>query len=254
MDDIQLGKLKEQLPPVKSNIYVDVDSLFDTRLSTLYMLNDATAEELVTTGKYYDRVRDNFGSISADIFYTLYSRRNTEPLKLGIPTPIIDLVTEHYGSIVTDIKNIEKEEDLKIYLNIYPYRLEEEEIDVICRYIENYIPDVILEVIYKSIEDLTPRWIVDHVGCMFMYEANKWLEYHNGTSGIYTVPLLNIMLFAPALITGSSRDLTINKEYFKSLEEKMSLCIDYNLIDARYFSAKPIRIEEESKEDNKKEI
>ena len=235
-DEIKLKQLKN-LVKTKKNIYVELDSVVDTRLSTLYFLSPTIGEQEVQSGRYRRRIRDNFGPISYDIFRRYYNSRSKAVLEYGLPTYVVDLVKTHYGDLITDITQIELEEDVKIFINIFPYDLLEEEQEVIIKMFKEYIDDCEIEIIYKSPKDLTPKWVLDNVGCMFMYDALPWLEYHSSTGEIYNHPILNVMLFTPALVTGDGSNLKIDKEYFESLQKALEFTIDINLIDAYAFSA-----------------
>ena len=71
-------------------IYTDLDTLFDNRLSLLYLINNKLALSFKEDDKYLTRLKDNMGNMAYDIFYSFYRRRNKKLLELSIQTYILD--------------------------------------------------------------------------------------------------------------------------------------------------------------------
>ena len=252
-------KTEKSVAPNAKNIYLDLDVLFDTRLATLYYIDPDTADYVVRTGQYHKRFRDNFGCISADIFYSFYRTRNKGILQYGIPTHMWDVTKEHYGELLTDVRAIEKNEDLVIYVNTYPYDLLDDEVVVIADMLKAEIPDVRLKLIHKSTKELTPDWITTYIGTIFMYNANNWLEYHSANANIYNNPLVNVYVLAPRLVIGPSKyydkHVKFDKEYFLKIEKQMNIITNYYYIDPIMYSAKrvPVRVNKNDITDNEQD-
>lgn len=227
---------KEEIPEPMKSLYVDIDSLFDTRLSVLYLLNRTVAEEEVSSNRYRKRIRDNFGPISADVFRAFYNRRSERVLELAAPTRILEFIKIHFGDVLSDIKNLGMEEELTMYINVHPYDLSIEEMERLEEAFSNQLGENRVKVIKLDYDEISPAWIMQHVGCVFMYDMNKWLEYHSATGELYNIPLVKVQCYAPTILT-SSGDNKINKDYFKALQEQMSMIVDYQLVPTDIYSA-----------------
>ena len=247
MADTQKVFTTEGKTPVKKSIYVDVDSILDTRLSVLYLLSGQLAEQVTTDGSYFTRIRENFGPLSADIFQSFYDRRNKFVLKYAMPTKVISLIQLYIEDLAMDIKTAETDEEISMFINFYPYHdLEEDEVMLVINLIKKFLPELHIKPIFMSREELTPSWVIDHVGCMFKYDNYRWLEYHGTTTKLFTTPLLDVMYFTPAVVVGSEiDDKKMDQDFFIELEESMKLVIDYNILDISYFCMDMSLIEKE---------
>lgn len=218
------------------NTLVELDSLIDTRLAMAYLLDKPSVEKITNDDSYYTRVKDNYGNISKDIFDVFYKKRNKQLLTLGLPTPVFSILREHYGDIITDELNDEFEDDIKIFLNIYPYILTDSEKDKLVKTLNVVIPKSIVEIVSMSKKDLTPDWIDENVGTVIMYEGIDWIEYHMANNKLVSKPLLNTMLISPAIVPGSVSKARIKKDVFKDIMLVSSTLIDLVLVDAVNFS------------------
>lgn len=218
------------------NTLVELDAILDTRLAMAYLLDKKSVEHITTDGSYYTRVKDNYGNISKDIFDTFYKRRTKNLLTLGLPTPIFDILKQHYGEIITDELNDEYEEDIIIYVNIYPYDLNEDEKNNIITSVTNIIPKSIVKIISLSKKELTPQWVDSNVTTLIMYEGLDWIEYHMSNNALIENPLLTTLLISPAISTGSTSTKQVKKDTFKDLMLVASTLIDLVLVDVVNFS------------------
>lgn len=214
----------------KKSIYVELDCLLDTRLPLLYMISEKTAERVLYSGYYHTRHMDQFDCISHDIFTSLYNRRTKILLFMSTKTPMLNVVKEHYGEIITDLTNIDHEEDYTIFLNTWPYELQDTEKQSFEYLLKQTIPDCIVKIIDMSPHDLTPTWLYDHIGTMVMYEPMRWLEFHTSTRDLITNPLVNIQCYSPMMTRSSDKD-----EIYRSLE-LYKMYIDINFLNVSYFS------------------
>lgn len=236
----------ESKKQTKKSIYVDVDTILDTRLSVLYLLSDRIAQQVTEDGTYFTRIRENFGPISADIFQAFYDRRSKIVLKYAMPTKIIGLIQNYVEDLATDIKTIETDEEISLFINFYPYAdLEEDEVMLIVNLMKKFVPEIEIKPIFMDRDELTPGWVIENVGCMFKYDNYRWLEYHGKTTKLFATPLLDVMYFTPAIVLGSDmEDKKMDKDFFIELEESMRMVIDYNILDISYFCMHIVEDEE----------
>lgn len=220
----------------KKGVFVDIDALFDTRLSLLLSISKELTLKLVEDGSYVTRKKDNFGNLSYDIFNSLYRNRHKTVLSHALPTPVFKLLRDHYGDLVTDIKNT-KTLNPYIYLNIYPYKLNLDEQDLLSYGLAQAIPNCNIKIVSMDYDDFSPDWIHDHVDTVLKYDTLSWVEYNMGNSKLVNNPITDIIFIAPAIVPGNTSENKIDSELFKMFTYAANLVINLNLIDASNFSA-----------------
>jgi len=184
---------------VKGNIYVDLDSIFDTRISVLSFLDKNVALEMLDS-KYYDiRLYDEFSYINNKLFYRFYNKRNNNVLNYSYITEIIDMVAVEASILVGNRIESGVGGDIKVIINKHPYKISEEDEKRIINAVNFYIDSdrVNIEIIDKSKYDITLSYVDNTFSTMFMYDGNDWLEYQ--MANIPTSASLT-KLYVPALI------------------------------------------------------
>lgn len=221
---------------IVSNFYFEIDTILDTRLPIVYLLNQNIAEEIVAENLYHTRRKNNFKTISNDIFNALYRNRSKRILELALPTPMLSIIRSHYGEVLKVLikKGVTKTPEM--YVNMHPYDLSQTEIDNISFIINKVIPGVIIKFVSMSNAELTPEWIKDNIGCMFKYDGLEWLEYHVGTGNLINTPLLSVHLFTPGIVIGTTPVAKINKETYEAMITACQTVIDIGLMHLSDFS------------------
>ena len=79
----------------KLGIFVDIDSIMDTRLTVLHSIDEDIASKQIKSGAYFTRLKDEFDYITYDMFKYIYKNRNKQHLRLATPTPMLDLIKEY---------------------------------------------------------------------------------------------------------------------------------------------------------------
>ena len=218
------------------SLYTDLDSLFDTRLPIAYMLSPVETSYQVESGRYHNRNRDNIGNISADILKSFYRYRTKNILQMANPTPIFSLLMEQYGILRTKLETAEERDKLKIYVNTYPYVLSLEEQNVLLIKLCSIFETNNVELLHKSMSSLNDSWFYTNVGYIFMYNGLEWLEHETSSYSIMENPLVDKVLYIPAIVSGEVIDQKIDKSLFLKITETFILIIDINFVDTKYFS------------------
>lgn len=229
-------KTTRELLDRKRSIYTDVDTILDTRAPIAIRLDPKSVILDIRDERYINRIRDNFGNISYDVFRSYYARRDASILPHASPTAILGFISDTHEEIMFDLKNSKLEEDVVIYVNIYPYRLEEKDIKKIADLVVTQVPGSTVEIIYETYDTLTPDWVKEHVGTMFMYDLPYWIEYHMQNGNLTRTFLLNIMGVAPSLVNFNALGAKIDENYFKDFQKMMNYVMEYYPLAAKYFS------------------
>lgn len=217
------------------DIYIEVDAILDTRLALLHAISEDAAVVTITNGTYNKRIRDNFRTISSNVFKSLYSRRNKVLLKYALPTNIFKIVNELLIGHITDSVTIKQ---TKLYINVYPYILTDVEKNVILGVVEGLIKNCVFELVYMDpIKDLTPIWVRDNVQAIIKYDGLLWLENHNKLFNLTNTPLMDKTIIVPALIAGpSSKAYKIDSKFFITVAATMKSLIKVQFVDILYFN------------------
>lgn len=220
---------------MKKDIYIELDSLYDTRLVLARILDPKSVIPYVESGEYFRRYIDNFGNISSDVFNAMYKNRNKLLLLPAMPTNLFPYLRDHYGEVITDIRDMSGK-DIYIYVNTYPYRLTEKELKNIETKIVNYIPKSVIKFINMSPYEVTPKWISSNVGAVYMYNLLPWLEYYTATTELFKDNLLECICIGPSIVYYTTKDIHIDKQYFIDLMDSLRLVSNVHLVPAGLFS------------------
>jgi hypothetical protein len=222
-----------------ANIIVDLDAIMDTRLPTLYAMDPGRAISMTSDDSYQLRVKDSFGNISYDIFKVYYDNRNKNILKLATPTPALDLVKDYSidsnnCAITQSIGDIPT-----LYLNIYPYDLNEEECGNLLTMLHHVLPARMnLETINMSNSEMTPKYVQEIASSILKYDMLEWLEYHNSIGNLTRYPMLGIACVGPTLANGDAATKDLSQLDFDKLRSALAPLANLVLVQTRVFSSK----------------
>jgi hypothetical protein len=231
MEEVQLD---QELPC--STIMIDLDTLFDTRLSVLLKMGDEAVSEAFKDDMYYHRTSDRWPNIDPEEFKRHYDTRTKELLKTTSVTPILSLVTEFASKTIKNISNTPFHSRPKCVVNTYPYKLIEPEVDVLLKTLAAATKGLCdIEIVHMTLDDITPRFVKNNLAIMVMYEYYKWLELHSANGLFKKTTCPEVALFGPMLYF-IPRDNTIEGDAFKAMEEVMGPLIGLRLFPIEMFS------------------
>lgn len=226
-----------------STFYIELDSLFDTRLSTLYTFGPDAVDRAIAAG-YYERSIDIFPDIDTDLYQKRYASRDKSLLHNSVVTSIIDMLKDYVSSIVLQANSSPFKLKPKILLNTYPYTLGADEEKILIStlvHITQGIADI--ELISYNIEQLTPIYVKKNIAIMAMYEYYKWIEHHSATGDFNRVTCPEVTLLGPAIYykgLPNHSDMEIAKKEkitpFQAMEIIASPLIGLKLMPVRVFS------------------
>lgn len=194
-------------------IYIDLDSLFDTRLGTVAEINPALVPIALDQG-HLTRNSDEYSFISTATYKSLYELRNSETLKLSPLTGCHKLLA---SAVVNMLKASIDSPDItgvKISVNIWPYKLTEKEIgDLLDLIVDKTGKLVQVEIIDVKFSDLTFKYCENKFDMLFIYDYMNFIE-NNIKAGNHKKSSLNDrMLIAPEIYLRSVSKEELNKVY-----------------------------------------
>ena len=160
----------------KLGIYVELDALLDTRLSTIHGLGEGKSLHVLKNG-YFKRQTDVFDGIDKLEFDTAYQARDKTVLINAVVTNVIIYIKQLVIAATQQAITTPFTTGPKIYLNTWPYILTDEESDNILKALvvsTNKSADV--QLINVSREDMTPEYCKKNFSVMFMYTYGPWLD------------------------------------------------------------------------------
>jgi len=219
---------------VNFDILVDLDTLFDTRLPILYAIDKDSVLPMLEDGTYYTRDIDEIGDIAYDVFKGYYKNRDKRVLLISQPTPMVGLVSEYIMKSSQQKLVTGDAGPITLYINTYPYDLEDGEIDSIKDDLSGIAPDVNIVMTSKSIEELQPVWVESNLGAVIKYDGIEWLDYHIADGSLTKTPILDTVLLCPYL-SYSRNDDKDKKEIYDVILESMNTLIGLSFIKMEFY-------------------
>lgn len=225
-----------------SKLYIDLDSILDTRISTLAKLDTVVAGALLKSEAYWLRETDNWelltqGRISQEQFDNEYGKRDKELLKTsyitGIFAPLTKLIADNELAIAEGGMN----KPISFEINIWPYKLEPEEMDVFIDLFRYRLGvDVTVTLCSVSLDMLTPTYLTDHYAGAFLYPFHQWIKLH--LAELIKANHPDFTLVAPKLFEQDVSRLTIDEKRDEITTFRLFLLeyMDISFIDAACFS------------------
>jgi hypothetical protein len=221
-----------------NGVYVELDCLFDTRLSLMYDIDKNIMRDMISTNKYHTRIMDQFGYLSVRLFRTIYNYRNANTLDNPLGTLVNDVIRDYCVEATITAKSYEEYNKINVYVNIYPYNLTEEDIELLRMGISNSIEiPVNVEILYKPYTEINPEFIKNNIGMMIMYDGLLWVEHFTSNGELIKNSLPDVVLMTPMLL---HRNLLIKKAdlttFFNDVEKSVAMLIQLAYVPADIFS------------------
>lgn len=237
---------KEMTQGVEKSIYIDIDALYDTRLSSLEIIHPELANQTLRSG-YFKRAQDAFEMVPKAKFREVYESRNNEVLTLAVATYAFEMIRSITINLVAEASHSPFETVNKLYLNLYPYKIPKEAIKEIIEPLRLVTGGMLpIEVLYLKDEEICPRWAKHHLSVMIRYDWEQWLEVHNKSGRSEGLMSPELGLLVPRLWLGEipsiEDQLEIKKvsglDHFRLLEKEVRLIYDLVFMDIGHYCAR----------------
>lgn len=238
---------------MRSCVYVDLDSLLDTRIGTLAKIDGKLAMETMLDLSYFQRDENVFKGVEKEVFKEEWTNRDKITLSLSFAT----MMCREIGRMVADLKMDDAEQPLRgevrLTVNTYPYVLTEEEAkdveDVLMHYIQDTCP---VDVVRWPLENITPQMLKHDYVLLIMYDYGPWLEAQTDNFRKEQIP--DTVLIAPKLwFQDKMTKEQLAEVYLDNFEDPLILTemvskglVDLQLMDIKYWCAIPYIPEESS--------
>jgi len=226
---------------VDNGIYMDLDSLFDTRLSTIKSYDKKIYDRLFINEYYDKRLTEEFSYLNIYIFKTLFSKRNNDILHGSKITEVLTSFIKEADLLLTKRLESSTSPIIEVVINSYPYTLTESEENQIINAINHFsnINTLDISIIRVNPYDITLKEVGTRYTTMFMYNALAWLDYQiavdSGEASATT-------LYGPGLLVNPilfSKDNDVDM-MFKYQTELFGRYIHYVPLPIKVFNIKKV--------------
>lgn len=216
--------------------YIDLDSLFDTRLGTIALLGSEVVEKVISGG-YYTREIEAFDGVDMAWFTERYGRRDVEVLRQSMVTPMTTIADIFAKQTLQALVSSPFRRQPIVELNIFPYVLQQEDVTQIIHGLKSVTGGMLdIRVISTDPKELTPKHVAENYVQMAMYDYCSWLDYHTAAKHFDEVQCPQVRLFVPALYKDeAARKLYQPIDAFTVIENFISPFIKIEFIRIEYF-------------------
>ena len=204
------------------SIYADIDTIFDTRIATLFKYYPDLVEYLLENDLYHTRDTDAFGDLKRSEFYELYKKRDVSILKGSVRTEILTVIARIL--LEMEEKRIEMPfmQMTQLHVNTYPYFLTEEDKIDIKEALHLFFEHKLVAIDLVSLPPLlvSPTYIRSNFEFVFMYDWVEWVDLHK--DNLIKDNCMEVEFILPALYTDDVIDRKAIKEVLKTKETPFS--------------------------------
>ena len=223
-------------------IMVDMDSLFDTRLTTLLDI-DKNSIALLENGVWHNRYIDRWDHIDNELYKERYHNRTTDVLRRSAPTPMLDHITKLTFNITASNLSSPNTHYTSLIINTWPYDVRAEDKEEIAKTFKTAtLTSGTVKLISIPIHEMGVSFFKQHnIEMLFYYDAVELLNVLGDDENIKTSPLVGTGLFAPDIIKnpdGYAHDK--REKVFKEMEKFISPVITLQFIPVAFFSIRLI--------------
>lgn len=216
--------------------YLDIDSLFDLRASTLFYMDSEKALEAISED-YFSRHHDDFKGYDPVQYREVYDQRHLEIVKTSLRTGVIHLVLRFIRQTMAAATSSPFERIPKVVLNVYPYSFSDDFLKTLYMGLSTLIKhQALVEIINLKPEELTVEYIRSEFAQLSMYDFPKWLDAMSNDEQFGKKQCPEVRLFAPMIVKSE----VLSKQFegmpvFTQLEKFVSPFIRLELIPVSYY-------------------
>ena len=237
---------------------IHLDCLLDTRLAVIQKLNAEAIPTIFEDG-YHNRDIDVFTDINTVQFREEYAKRDVSILRNATPTHMLihDLL-KYVEDAIMDTLSMPLHTGFEVVINVYPYQLNKKECLDVSMCVKHYIDSLVpVRVISASPKQLTPNYLGEEYGTVFIYDFDEWAN--ENMMALCKRQLREVMFLAPRLKKLTNEEADAQLEYlgydknekvymdtFDAIENTAKTICELKLIDTMSYSiARPLEVAKE---------
>lgn len=189
--------------PFLKKIYVSLDSLLDTRMGTLAMLDSDFAFAVTMHGGYFKREQDLFsapdwGALDPALYRRLHETRRDAIVRSSVKTKMVRFVGELAMQVALRSIGTPSQAQVAIEINVHPYQLNSDERTELLQTLAYcFKGDLSLNLVDIAPQALGIEQVRQNYVAMVMYSYEAWLNAHD--TALRKAPLKEVCLYVPRL-------------------------------------------------------
>lgn len=222
-----------------SRFLVNIDTLFDLRLSTL-ALHDKQAFEKLDLRVYRNRISDVWAkTIGVDNWGEVYKKRTFDSLILSRPTAFLRVLAGRLRLLRLERLMSSPKDAPKLHINMYPYELNNDEANDFLQMFRQVFETNDVDLVYYSPAELEPKLIRNMWDQIYMYDWYEWVEL-NGKK--MNNSMVYVTITRPAILWGDvtpeilKKIQTEEKNPFEVATKELREIVTVENVDAALFS------------------
>lgn len=162
--------------------YIDIDSIFDTRIAIINHMSEKRAKKIAKDKNYSHRLSDDFSKIDKSFnqarFEELWSVRGDLDLGPMVATSIVfDMLYDTCQRDMVRASGVDLETETLI-VNTFPYAFTAGELDDLRSVLEEDTAFESVTFVSYNLDLLTPTYFNTGFGKVYMYDLDSWLKSH----------------------------------------------------------------------------
>lgn len=202
-------------------IYVDLDSLLDTRAGLLSLIDEEQAVDTIMQPAYYVRKSNDFGFVDGKTFNERFRKRGNEVLEHAPVTRMTTKLNEFVEEILATPAYQYSKDKLSLLVNIYPYTMTDDEkleLEAIMMYYTNQL--IPIEIVSMGLDWLTPSHFKAQYDLVIMYDWGLWVAQHGAQ--LANDRLNEVTFFVPRIFFESElTEEQLREEGFESSDKML---------------------------------
>ena len=182
-------------------VYVELNTLMDTRLACVESIYDANTAQELLKGAYDKRVSDDWSAIlpklSTKAIEDLYTHHDITILARAMMTNMVSVLKDFIAEVNKGTSGNPLADPVSIHINTAPYNLPESHCQVIVNSIAHHVGITDIKTINVPRHITTPAFFQGTYKTVFMYDFIPWFTMHH--SALRKQHLSEMVWYVPKL-------------------------------------------------------
>lgn len=228
----------------KAGLIVDLDALFDTRLTVLEQISPQLAAYHLLNG-YVDRESDDFKYCPIELFKKVYAMRDEKILEESIMTKVKEIVIDFMRDAIKVFGTDRNKTRVNVYINVWPYKISADAAGLMLKPFYDAVDgNANIHMVNIPPGELTPDVCKEHFSYVIKYDYMDWLVTLGELNLIQNNTMQGVTLVGPRLYqSGMPADIEIDEEsrnqpeHYQCTEFFFAPFVKLELYISRLFSA-----------------
>lgn len=187
-----------------NHVYVDFDSLMDTRMGVISYMDEAMAVKLASDANYFKRQNNDFRLLIPEFdqerYAKLWSKRHLGMVAgRSYMTKVVELISSYSRSKLTTATVVDQNPNVTVTVNLHPYKLTKEQKRFLKYQLKNSLFSKNVKLVNWPQCALTPTRIREEFDKVIMFDFDGWQCMHYAE--LMTRPFPEVEVIHPFIAT-----------------------------------------------------